>query len=179
MLGSLLMALAGVAFGTADVLAPLRLSRLGATGAVIAVAFLLAALVEAALSPLAGRAAARLGPVRPLAVALTAGAASAVVMPLVTSAPWLIVVLIAGLPCFGMIYAPASALVASGAEGLGLNQGIAFALSNLAWAAGQSISAAASGALAQATSDLVPFLILTAASLATLPFLRGIRRAAP
>jgi MFS family permease len=179
MLGSLLMALAGLAFGTADVLMPLRLSRFGATGTVIAVAFLCAALVEAGLAPLAGRLSDRVGVARPLAVALTAGAACAVAMPLLTSTPWLIAVLIAGMPCFGMIYAPASALVASGAEGLGLNQGLAFALSNLTWAAGQAIAAAGSGALAQATSDLVPYLLLVAASLATLPLLRGLGQATP
>ena len=37
-----LMALAGIAFGVVDVLAPLRLSHLGASGTVIAVTFLCA-----------------------------------------------------------------------------------------------------------------------------------------
>ena len=53
--GMWLMALAGIAFGVIDVLAPLRLSHLGASGTVIAVTFLCAAVIESALSPIAGR----------------------------------------------------------------------------------------------------------------------------
>jgi MFS family permease len=165
--GCWLMALAGIAFGMVDVLAPLRLSRLGAPGTLIAATFLCAALVESGLSPLAGRLSDRLGADRPLTVSLAAGAACAIVVPLLSSAPWLIAVLIAGTPFYGTLFAPASALVASGAQGLGLNQGIAFALSNLTWAAGQAVAASASGALAQATSDLVPYSLLTAACLGT------------
>ncbi len=97
----------------------------------------------------------------------------ALVLPQLTSGPWLIGVLVAVQPCYGTLYAPASALVASGAERTGLNQGIAFAVSNLTWAAGQSVAAVASGALAQATSDLVPYALLAAACLGTLIALRG------
>jgi hypothetical protein len=41
-------------------------------------------------------------------------------------------------------------------------------LTNLTWAAGQAIAASAGGALAEATSDAVPYLLLGAACLATL-----------
>jgi MFS family permease len=173
MMGSWLMALAGIAFGMIDVLAPLRLSRLGVSGTVIAATFLCAALVESGVSPVAGRLSDRLGAARPVMVALALGTACAIVVPQLTAGPWLIGVLIAGLPCYGMLYAPASALVASGAAGLELNQGIAFAVSNLAWAAGQSVAASASGALAQATSDVVPYALLAIACMGTAVVLRG------
>jgi MFS family permease len=176
-MGCWLMALAGIAFGMVDVLAPLRLSRLGVSGPLIAVTFLCAALVESGLSPLAGRLSDRVGAARPLTVSLVFGIACAIVIPQMTTGPWLIGVLIAGLPFYGTIYAPASALVASGAERLGLNQGIAFAVSNLAWAAGQSVAASASGALAQATSDLVPYALLAVACAGTAVALAGARRA--
>ena len=88
-------------------------------------------------------------------------------------APVLIAVLIAGMPAFGTMFAPASALLSNGAHRLGLNQGLAFGLANLAWASGQTVGAAASGALAQATSDLVPFVLLAAACLGTLGWLRA------
>ena len=178
--GMWLMALAGIAFGTLDVLAPLRLARLGASGTIIAATFLCGALVESALSPVAGRLSDRFGPARPLTIALTAGTACSVVIPLTTTAPWLIAVLIAGAPFYGSLFTPASALVSEGSQGLGLHQGIGFALSNLTWAAGQSVAASASGALAQATSDLVPYLLLALACLGSLAVMlrgRGARQA--
>jgi CRISPR-associated Cas5-like protein len=176
-MGCWLMALAGIAFGMIDVLAPLRLSKLGVSGTLIAVTFLCSALVESGLSPLAGRLSDRLGAARPLMVSLAVGTVCAIVIPQLTAGPWLVGVLIAGLPCYGTLYAPASALVASGAEGIGLNQGIAFAVSNLAWAAGQSVASSAGGALAQATSDVVPYALLAVACAGTAVVLRASRRA--
>jgi hypothetical protein len=88
-----------------------------------------------------------------------------------------LLIVVAGLPWYGALYAPASALVASGAEPLGLNQGIAFAVSNLAWAAGQAVASSASGALAQATSDVVPYALLAVALVGTAVALRGSGRA--
>jgi MFS family permease len=171
--GMWLMALPGIALGVVDVLAPLRLSRLGADGTVIAVTFLCGAVVEAALSPLAGRFSDRAGPRRPVLLALTAGTVFGVVVGLPDSVPWLIPVLVIGMPFFGSLYTPAAALVSESAHDLNLNHGIAFSLTNLTWAAGQAIAASASGALAQATSDLVPYLLLAVACLATLIGLLG------
>ena len=64
------------------------------------------------------------------------------------------------------------ALLSEGAHRLELDQGLAFGLGNLAWASGQAIAAAGSGALAQATSDLVPYSLLAVACLGTLGVLR-------
>jgi MFS family permease len=158
----------GLAFGVADVLAPLRLARLGASATVIAAAFLGAAAIEAGLSPLAGRLADRRGALAPVRVSLTVAVAVSLLAPLLAPAPVLVAGLIAGLPGYGTLFAPASALLSAGAQRAGLHQGIAFGLANLAWASGQAIAAAAAGALAQATSDLVPYALLAAACLATL-----------
>jgi MFS family permease len=171
--GMWLMALAGVAFGVVEVLAPLRLARLGASGTVIAATFLCAALVESALSPVAGRLSDRFGAARPLTAALAAGAACGILIPLTTAVPWLIAVLIVGTPFYGSLFTPASALVSAGAHGLQLNQGIAFALSNLTWAVGQTVAASAGGALAQATSDLVPYALVAVACLGSMAIVRG------
>jgi hypothetical protein len=100
------------------------------------------------------------------------------VIPQLTSAAWLIAVLIALQPSYGTLYAPASAPEATSAERAGLNQGIAFAVSNLTWAAGTSAAAAASGALAEATADVVPYSLLALACLGTLIALRGFGRPA-
>ena len=84
----------------------------------------------------------------------------------------LIPVLIVGMPAFGALFTPAMALLSHGADRLQLDQGLAFSLGNLAWASGQAIAAAGSGALADATSDLVPYSLLAAACLATLVAIR-------
>jgi len=79
----------------------------------------------------------------------------------------LVLVLIVGLPAFGALFAPAMALLSEGAHHEKLDQGLAFGLGNLAWASGQAVAAAGSGALAQATSDWVPYLLLELACLLT------------
>ena len=171
------MALAGIAFGVVNVLAPLRLAKLGASGTVIAATFLCGALVESAMSPVAGRLSDRFGASRPLMVSLAVCAVVSVLLPVTAALPLLIGVLVAGTPFYGSLFAPASAMVSAGARGLRLNQGIAFALSNLTWAAGQSVAAAGSGALAQATSDLVPYALLALACLGSLAVLYRVSHA--
>lgn len=166
--GMWLMALAGIAFGVVNVLAPLRLNRLGASGAVIAATFLCGAVLESGLSPIAGRLSDKFGALRPVMVALAAGVLFGIVVPLPATVAWLSAVLIVGTPFFGSLYAPAAALASDGAREHQLNQGIAFALTNLTWAAGQAFAASGSGALAQVTSDAVPYALLAVACLATL-----------
>ena len=166
--GMWLTLLAGVAFGVVDVLAPLRLSRLGVSAVLIGATFLASAAIEAGLSPLAGRLSDRRGELVPVRLSLAAGVAVSLLAPVVVPAPALIPVLIVGLPAFGTLFAPATVLLSSGAERLGLNQGLAFGLGNLSWAAGQAGGAAASGVIAQATSDFVPYGLLAGACLATL-----------
>jgi MFS family permease len=167
-LGLWLTMLAGLAFGVLDVLAPLRLADLGATALVIAGTFLAAAAVEAALAPVAGRVADRRGAIVPIRCSLAGAVAISLLAPTLASAWVLVPVLIVGMPAFGTLFTPAMTLVSEGAEHQRLDQGLAFGLGNLAWAAGQAVAAAGSGALAQATSDLVPYSLLAAACLVTL-----------
>ena len=170
--GLWLTMLAGLAFGVLDVLAPLRMADLGVTALVIAATFLAAAGVEAALAPVAGRAADRRGAIVPIRCSLTGAVAVSLLAPTLASAWVLIPVLIVGMPCFGTLFTPAMTLVSEGAQERRLDQGLAFGLGNLAWAAGQAIAAAGSGALAQATSDLVPYSLLAIACLVTLGLVR-------
>ena len=171
--GLWLTMLAGLAFGVLDVLAPLRLADLGVTALVIAGTFLASAGVEAALSPLAGRAADRRGAIVPVRCSLAGAVAISLLVPALASAWVLVPVLIVGMPAFGTLFTPAMTLVSEGAQRRRLDQGLAFGLGNLAWAAGQAVAAAGSGALAQATSDLVPYALLAAACLATLGLVRA------
>jgi MFS family permease len=166
--GVWLMMLAGIAFGVIDVLVPLRFARLGASGTVIAATYLVAAALEAAVSPLAGRLSDRAGPARPLAASLAGGILFGIVAWLPTASWELIVVLVAVGPLLGALYTPASSLTSEGSERAGLSQGLGFGVANLTWAGGQAVAAAGAGALAQATSDAVPYLLLSLACLLSL-----------
>ena len=134
--------------------------------------FLLEAALETGLSPLAGRLSDRHGALMPIQLSLIAAVLVSLLAPTARPAAVLIVVLVIGMPGFGTMFAPATALLSGGADRLGLSQGLAFGLGNLAWASGQAVAAAASGAIAQATSDLVPYLLLAAICLATLIAIR-------
>ena len=175
--GLWLTMIAGLGFGVVNVLAPLRLSQLGATGLVIGATFLASAAIESALSPLAGRMSDRRGALAPVQFSLAAAVVLSLLAPLLSPAPWLVGLLIVGMPAFGTLFAPATALLSLGADRLQVNQGIIFGISNLAWASGQGFAAAASGVVAQATSDFVPYAVLAATCLATLIVLRARARA--
>lgn len=170
--GLWVITLAGMAFGVLNVLAPLRLSYLGASSLLIAGTFLGASAVESVLSWLAGRAADRRGADRPIRLSLVAATLLCLLAPTLGLVRALVPVLIVGMPAFGTLYAPSMTLVSDGAGKLGLNLGLAFGMSNLAWAAGQTVASAGSGVLAQFTSDLVPYLLLAAACLVTLATLQ-------
>ena len=157
--GLWLTMLAGLAFGVLDVLAPLRMADLGVTALVIAGTFLASAGVEAALSPVAGRLADRRGAIVPVRCSLAGAVAVSLLAPVLASAWVLVPVLIVGMPSFGTLFTPAMTLVSEGAQHQRLDQGLAFGLGNLVWAAGQAVAAAGSGALAQATSEPGPLLI--------------------
>jgi MFS family permease len=58
-----------------------------------------------------------------------------------------------------VLFTPAFALIAEGADRSGLAQGMAFGVMNAAWASGALIGPAAGGALAAASGDVVPFVI--------------------
>lgn len=175
--GLWLTALAGIAFGVLDVLAPLRLNALGATPIVIGGTFLASAAVEAGLSPLGGRLSDRRGPYLPVRISLAVGVAVSLLAAVLAPAWLLITLLICGMPAFGAMFAPATAMFSGAAHRLELNQGLAFGMGNLAWAAGQVVAASAAGAIAQVTVDLVPYALLAATCLITLISIRGRRLA--
>jgi MFS family permease len=172
--GLWLTMLAGMAFGVFNVLAPLRLAHLGATGLFIAGVFLIAAVIEGILSPVAGRQADRRGAFLPVVISLIAAAILSGLAPTLDTVRSLVPALIVGMPAFGALFAPAMALLSEGAHRQRLAQGMAFGLGNLAWALGQAIAAAGSGALAQATSDRIPYFLMAGACFVTLIAVVGV-----
>lgn len=168
-----LVTLPALAFGAMNVVGSLRLDHLGAGTAAIAATFLVAAGAEALMSPLVGRVSDRRGRLLPVRAGLAGSAGVLAVLTL----PGHAVLLAAGIVLLGAVlgafWAPAMAMLADVAEQSGLDQGFTFGLVNLAWAAGQVTGSVSSGALAQATSDAVPFLLVSALCLGTLAALAG------
>jgi predicted MFS family arabinose efflux permease len=175
--GIWLIAVPGMLFGTIGVLAPLRLDELGVGAAAIGAAWLGAALLESGVSPIVGRMSDRRGRLYPSLIGLTIGAALMLLFPWPNQAWQLIALVIVSSPAIGMLWAPSMAMLSDGAEALGIAQGIAFALSNLGWSIGQTVGAAASARLADATSDAVPYVLLSCVCCATIAILARARRA--
>jgi MFS family permease len=176
-LGMWLTFLAGLSFGVVDVLAPLRLNRLGASAFVIAGVFLGAAAVQIVLSPLVGRLSDHRGRMSPVRLSLVASVVVAVLSPVLRPVAVLAILLVVGLPAFGSLFVPAAAMVGDGAERSGLHHGLAYGLANLAWATGEGVASVTGGALAQATADVVPYLLLGAVLAGTALVMRRARGA--
>jgi MFS family permease len=178
--GFWLVMLPALMFGTLSVLAPLRLDELGLSAVAIGAVFLVSAGFEAALAPFIGRVSDHRGRRLPITVGLVGSAAATALLPWPRWGLVLATVVVASAMCFGTFWTPAMSLLTRTGEHLGLDYALSFALVNLAWAPGQALGAAAGGALARATSDAVPYLVLCACCLLTLLAVKlGVRRAAP
>jgi MFS family permease len=173
--GLALMALPSLLFGVLSTLAPLHLSAAGLGAVAIGAVWLVGAAFETALSPIAGRTLDRRGILVPVQAALAAGAVLSIGLAF-TPRPLLYVpVLILAMGAYGVLFTPAFALIAEGAERSGLAQGMAFGLMNAAWAMGALVGPAAGGAVAAATGDVVPFLVAAALCGGALAAVRHVR----
>jgi MFS family permease len=124
--------------------------------------------VGAFVSPATGRLSDRRGRAFPLRVGLAATAALLLCFKVPHTVVGLALLAVAIEAALNFFWAPAMAMLSEAAERHGLNQGLAAALMNLAWASGQVVGAGAGGAIAKATGDLVPLGMLAGACLATL-----------
>jgi MFS family permease len=165
--------------GVIEVLVPLRLDDLGASGAAIGAVFLLTAAAEAVLSPVAGRLSDRRGRLAPIRLGLAAAAVTAVLLPIPGTVVLLGLAVLLTFAALGAFWAPAMAMLSDASEDAGLDQALAFSISNLAWAAGHLFGSGAGGALADATADAVPYALLGLACAATLAGVIGLGRSAP
>jgi MFS family permease len=163
-----LVALPAIASGTINVLGPLRLGQLGAGALGIGATFLIAAAIEAAMSPAVGHVSDRRGRMLPLRAGLAATAVALLFFNVPQTAVGLSVVIVIETVGLGMFWAPAMAMLSEAADSYGVSQGYAMALTNLAWAGGQIIGAGGGGALAKTTGDAIPFVITAVLCAATL-----------
>jgi MFS family permease len=164
--GMWLVALPAVASGLLNVLGPLRLHRLGASALGIGAAYVIATAVEAAISPIIGRLSDRRGRLVPLRFGLGAATAMLLCFTLPGQPVPQAIVVIAIAVTLGAFWAPAMAMLSEAADVCGLDQGLAAALMNLAWAGGQVVGSGGGGAVAKSAGDGLPF-VLTAALCAT------------
>ena len=166
--GMWLTALPAAAFGVLDVLAPLRLAALGASGLALGATFFAAAGVEAVIAPGRG------GP--PIAAARCPSRASGWPSARWRSSCCSCRAARGGWPSSSCSPPACSACCGCrpgccsppGAELIDLDDAYAYAFFNLAWAAGFTVGAAGGGALAQVTTDAVPYLLLAGAYAASL-----------
>jgi len=166
--GIWLIGLAALFAGLLGVLMPLRLAALGAGAVAIGAIFLVSAAGEAAMSSIGGRLADRRGSAFPVALALALAAAVTAILPWPGDARVLALLVVVSSGVFGLVWAPAMALISDQAEANGLEPSLAFAFAGIAFAAGQVVGAAAGGSLSQAVGQVIPYSVIAALCLATL-----------
>jgi MFS family permease len=159
-LGVWLVLLPSLLFGNLAVLAPLRLSHLGWGAAAVGATYLVSAALEAASSPLLGRASDLYGRFLPLRAALVGSALVSVLLPWPRQAWVLAIVVVAAGLAYGAFWTPAMSMVTDESEAFGLDYGYAFALVNIAWAPGQAGGSALGALAASALGDAVPYVAL-------------------
>jgi MFS family permease len=166
--GLVLMNLPALLFGVLSVLSPLHLAAAGWGAAAIGGVWLVGAALEMVQAPLVGRFSDRRGRLLPVRAALAAGIVLSLALS-VGGRPLVYVPLIVlASMAYSLLFTPAFALIADGAEEADLPQGLAFGFMNAAWASGAVIGPAAAGGIASATGDTVPFVLAAVLCAATL-----------
>ena len=154
-----LVALPSVFSGAFNVLVPLRLDQLGATGVGIGAFFLALAALEGVLSPAVGRLSDRRERMAPIRAGLIVGVAATALLPVPGSVAALAAVVLLVILSMALIFTPAMALLSDESERAGLDLAFATALVNLSWAGGQMVGGSALSRLAEATADAWAFAL--------------------
>jgi prepilin-type processing-associated H-X9-DG protein len=104
----------------------------------------------------------------PMFVGLAAASVLGVLLPLADTQLLVAFLLVLVVMALGTFWAPAMAMLSEASEAVGLEQGLAFALANMAWAGGHVIGGAGGARVADATSDAVPYGLMAATCAITL-----------
>jgi MFS family permease len=155
--GSLLVI--GIVGGTMWSLVPLlvahRSGGAGVIAAILAVSYLLAALLNVFL----GRVSDRIGRLLPTLIGLAIAAALLPVIPFLGPLPALVIVSVATTSMVAALWTPTAALVSDGAEGTAAGQAVGVATMNAAWAAGGATGPVLAAWLADAAGFPLPFAL--------------------
>ncbi len=158
--GIWLVALPALASGVLNVLVPLRMDELGAASVAIGATYLIAAGFEATTSPIVGRLSDRRGRLVPIRAGLVGAAVLLVVIPIPETAAIVAILFICTALALATFWAPAMALLSDEIERAHVQQGYAFAFTNIAWSAGQLAGNGGGSALAEATADWVSYAVV-------------------
>lgn len=156
------VAVPSLMFGAVEVLVPLRIDELGGGHVAIAGGFIAGAAFEASLAPIVGRYSDRVGRRLPFVVGIGICACAMLGIALAQTLGPVLAALIVGSLGAGICFAPALTTLSETADQSGLHQGFAAGLSNMAWAAGQTVGALAGGAAASAAGYVLPSLAIAA-----------------
>jgi predicted MFS family arabinose efflux permease len=160
LVGVWLVTLPAMAGGAVSVLGPLRLHAFGAGAAAIGATYLVGAAAEAIVTPAVGRFSDRRGRIIPLRAGLVATIALLVCFTVPSTAFGLALLIVAVTTSVGAFWAPAMAMQSDAAESQHLDQALAAALMNLAWAVGVTVGEVGAGAIAKSAGDQLPMLLL-------------------
>lgn len=161
------VAVPSLMFGAVEVLVPLRIAELGGGHAAIAAGFVAGAALEAGLAPVVGRYSDRVGRRIPFVIGIGICACAMIGIAAAQALGPVLGALILGSLGAGICFAPALTTLSETADLSGLHQGFAAGLSNMAWAAGQTVGALAGGGVASAAGYAVPSLAVAALLLVT------------
>ena len=158
-----LLAFASLLSGVLAVLTPLHLAAAGWGPTAIGAVWLVGAAIEAGESRLIGRVSDRHGALVPVRWALLAGAVTSLGLTLAVGPPAYAALVVLASVAYGVLFTPAFALIADGADRARLAQGMAFGMMNAAWALGAMAGPAAGGAIAGAVGERTPFILVAIA----------------
>ncbi|HEX8690569.1 MAG TPA: MFS transporter [Solirubrobacterales bacterium] len=161
------VAVPSLMFGAVEVLVPLRIDDLGGGHAAIAGGFIAAAAVEGGLAPIAGRYSDRVGRRTPFVVGTAICALAMIGIAAAQALGPVLAALFLGALGAGICFSPALTTLSDTADSSRLHQGYAAGLSNMAWAAGQTVGALAGGAASSAAGYALPCLAVAVLLLAT------------
>jgi predicted MFS family arabinose efflux permease len=159
-----MIALPSAGFGVAGVLLPLRLRGLGVAEIVIAMSYLMAAMIEVIANQRVGRWFDARGGRHVLRATLTGSSLCLVAIALPLPAPLLVIALVVTFPVLGSVWVPSLAQLAASLERGGGRPGAALGLFNLCWAVCQ-VAGSVGGAQLSHLGEAVPFLVLCALNL--------------
>jgi MFS family permease len=164
------VAVPSLMFGAVEILVPLRIDDLGGGHAAIAGGFIAAAAVESVLAPIAGRYSDRVGRRVPFVSGMAICALAMIGIAAAQALGPVLAALFLGSLGAGICFSPALTTLSETADSSRLHQGYAAGLSNMAWAAGQTVGALAGGAVSSAAGYTLPSLAVAVLLLATAAF---------